>query len=383
MNTIYDVIVIGGGIAGASLAYHLVSVGVKTLLLDRQDQGYATQAGAGIVSPFTASNAIGFGNDSLFNFAVEALEYYPIIMKQLGKESDSTIFANNGLMVVAVKDDEPEKFEELKSTIYQRFEKRGLSTTNELRFLSSDEAQQMFPALAETKGAIYVSRAAQVDGMLITQALYTAAEQCDLTVKPFGVEQLIIQNNVVKGVVANGDTFLAQKVAIAGGAWSIEFEKQLGLKIPIEPLRGQIIHLNVTNINTTNKPIISTVGDRYMMCWPDNRVVVGASRENVGFDVHTTVAGVHEVLGEALRVTPKLKDASLKEIRVGLRPIAQDQLPILGTVPNIDNLYLATGLGNAGLSAGAYIGKVVASVMLGKHSQHTDIDAFNVRRFNQ
>ncbi|OKH29818.1 hypothetical protein NIES2101_42975 [Calothrix sp. HK-06] len=381
MNTVYDVIIIGGGIAGASLAYHLVSQGVKTLLFDRQDQGWATQAGAGIVSPFTASNAIGFGNDSLFHFAVEALEYYPILMKQLDKQSDSSIFANNGLMVVAVTEDELEKFEELKSTICQRFEKRALSTTKELRFLSNDEAQQMFPPLAETKGAIYVSRAAQVDGRLIAQALYEAAEQHDLTVKPVGVEQLIIQNQVVKGVVANGNTFLAQKVAIAGGAWSIEFEKQLGLKIPIEPLRGQIIHLNVTNINTTNKPIISTVSDRYMMSWPDNRLVVGASRESVGFDIHTTVTGVHEVLGEALRVTPGLKDASLREIRVGLRPIAQDQLPILGTAPNIDNLYLATGLGNAGLAAGPYIGKVVAEVILGKNSQ-SNIDAFNVQRFN-
>ncbi|BAZ08969.1 glycine oxidase ThiO [Calothrix sp. NIES-4071] len=381
MNTVYDVIIIGGGIAGASLAYHLVCQGVKTLLFDRRDEGLATHAGAGIVSPFTASNAIGFGNDSLFNFAVEALEYYPILMKQLDKQSDSSIFANNGLIVVAAESDDFQKFEELKSCIYQRYLARSLSTTNEVRSLSSDEAQQMFPALAKTKGAIYVSRAAQVDGSLITQALYTAAEQHNLTVKPVGVEQLIIQNHVVKGVVANGDTFLAQNVAIAGGAWSIEFEKQLGLKIPITPLRGQIIHLNVTNIDTTNKPIISTVGDRYMMSWPDNRVVVGASRESVGFDVHTTVEGVHEVLGEALRVTPKLKDASLREIRVGLRPISQDQLPILGTVPNIDNLYLATGLGNAGLSAGPYIGKVVAETILNKHSQ-TDITAFNVQRFN-
>ncbi len=282
---------------------------------------------------------------------------------------------------MAVSEDELEKFEEIKSCICQRFEKRGLSTTNELRFLSSDEAQQMFPALAETKGAIYCHRAAQVDGRLITQALYQAAEQHDLTVKPVGVEQLIIQNNVVKGVVANGDTFLAQKIAIAGGAWSTEFEQQLGLKIPVEPLRGQIIHLNVTNINTTNKPIISTLGDRYMISWPDHRVVVGASRESVGFNTHTTVAGVHEVLDEALRVTPGLKEASLREIRVGLRPIPQDQIPILGTVPNIDNLYLATGLGNAGLAAGPYIGKVVAEIILDKHSQ-TNIAAFNVRRFN-
>jgi D-amino-acid dehydrogenase len=100
----------------------------------------------------------------------------------------------------------------------------------------------------------------------------------------------------------------------------------------------------------------------------------------VGFNSNSTVAGIHEILGEALRVAPGLTDASLKEIRTGLRPVPADEMPILGTVPNINNLYLATGLGHSGLSIGPYVGKVVADTILGKELE-TDIAPFNVERF--
>ncbi|MGH2413375.1 MAG: NAD(P)/FAD-dependent oxidoreductase [Brasilonema sp.] len=383
MNTEYDAIVVGGGIAGVSLAYHLVRQGVKTLLFDRKDEGRATDAGAGIIAPFTASNEIGFGSDALFNLAVESLEYYPTLLKQLDKQSDSSIYNKSGLLLVAVSEDELQKLEQAKSRVYQRLEKKRLSAEDNVRFLSGDEAREMFPGLGETKAAIYCRRSAQVDGKLFSQALYQAAEQQGLSVKSVEVERLILEGDTVKGVVANGETFRADKVAIAGGAWSKEFEKQLNIRIPVEPERGQIIHLNVANVNTANKPVLSTFTGCYFLAWPDNRIVLGATRESgAGFHTHTTVAGIHQLLDEALPVTPGLKDASLREIRVGLRPVPEDELPILGTVPNINNLYLATGLGHTGLANGPYIGKVVAEMMLGKESQ-TDIAAFNIQRFNE
>ena len=130
------------------------------------------------------------------------------------------------------------------------------------------------------------------------------------------------------GVVANGKTFNAGGVVIAGGAWSGVFGEQLGIQIPVEPQRGQIIHLHLPNVDTSNWPIISASRGYYMLAWPGGRVVVGGTRETgSGFKPHTSVAGVHEVLSEALRIAPGLAQAEITEIRVGLRPRAAGSAP--------------------------------------------------------
>jgi D-amino-acid dehydrogenase len=95
----------------------------------------------------------------------------------------------------------------------------------------------------------------------------------------------------------------------------------------------------------------------------------------------TTAAGVHEVLSEALRVAPGLAQASIHEIRVGLRPYTTpDTLPVLGPVPNVREVLLATGHGPTGLTLGPYSGKLTADMILGQAGT-TDISAFSVARF--
>src|SRR5262245_59049852 len=99
----YDAIVIGGGVVGNATAYHLVSRGAKTLLIDRHDQGRATDAGAGILSPETSASEA----DTWFNFAVEAVNYYPILLEQLQNEgAGETGYARCGMLTVAVSEDE-------------------------------------------------------------------------------------------------------------------------------------------------------------------------------------------------------------------------------------------------------------------------------------
>jgi D-amino-acid dehydrogenase len=186
----------------------------------------------------------------------------------------------------------------------------------------------------------------------------------------------------VSGVVVAGAALTAGAVAIAGGAWSQHFGDQLGVHIPVEPQRGQIIHLGLPGVDTGAWPIVSAFRGHYMVVWPDSRVVVGATRETgSGFDPHPTAAGVHEVLGEALRVAPGLGAAEIRDIRVGLRPRTADGLPVLGAVPRVRNVYLATGHGATGLQLGPYSGKIVADLMLGKGS-NDDIAAFDVMRFS-
>ena len=119
------------------------------------------------------------------------------------------------------------------------------------------------------------------------------------------------------------------------------------------------------------------------MAWPDERVVGGASRETgSGFDVRTTAAGVHEVLGEVLRVAPGLAGAGLREIRVGLRPMSTDGLPILGPIPGMAGAWLATGHGPSGLTLGPYSAHAIADAILGRPAD-VDLAPFGIERFRR
>ena len=235
--------------------------------------------------------------------------------------------------------------------------------------------------MAPIKRATYHRQAARVDGRLLAQALRQAAAHRGLTIRQANVERLLLEGYLVDGVIADGETFRARTVAIAGGAWSNQFAEQLMIHIPVEPQRGQIIHLHLPGVETATWPIISSRQGYYLVCWPGGRIVVGATRETgSGFKPYTTVAGIHEVLGEALWVAPGLAEAEIKEIRIGLRPLTQDRLPVLGPTPGVDNLFLATGHGATGLQLGPYSGKLIADLMLGQPLE-SDISAFDVRRF--
>lgn len=375
----YDAIVIGGGIVGMSAAYHLVHAGAKTLLVDRKDQGRATDAGAGILSPATNTR----DPDPWQRLAANAVGYYPGLIENLEAEQEGeTGFAICGMMIVAVSDDELEPFDVARRHIFSRRSRQGRPSEEDLYEISSDEARRRFPALADVRGAIYYREAARVDGRLLTAALRRAAEAGGLTVRETGVDALRMDNDTVTGVVTDAGAVSTAGVVIAGGAWSHAFGLQLGVQIPVEPQRGQIIHLGLPDTaETSTWPIISAIRGHYMVPWPDNRVVVGATRETgSGFDARTTAAGVREVLGEALRVAPGLAGAEIREIRVGLRPYTQDLLPVLGTVPGRKNVYLATGHGPTGLQLGPYSGKLVADLILNRDLS-VELDAYRINRF--
>jgi glycine/D-amino acid oxidase-like deaminating enzyme len=374
----FDAAVIGGGLLGTATAYHLVAAGARTLLVDRADAGRATDAGAGILSPETNSR----DPESWFRLAVAAVEYYPALVEKLSAEQGGdTGYAQCGKLVVAVSDDEIEPFAHARQIIFGRQRARGLPKPGDLHEVTAAEARELFPPLAPVHGAIYSRRAARVDGRLLNRALRTAAEARGLVVREGSVERLVREGDAVTGLVVDGESVPAGAVAIAGGAWSDAFGRQLGVTIPVAPQRGQIIHLGVPDTDTSRWPMVSAFHHHYMVAWPDGRVVAGATRETgSGFTPHTTAAGVGEVLREALRVAPGLAQAAIREIRVGLRPLTADTLPVLGAVPGIAGVFLVTGHGPTGLTLGAYSGKLVAGQMLGQ-SPETDLGPFSVARF--
>lgn len=374
----WDAIVIGGGIVGASLAYHLAKAGLKTRLIDRHDTARATDAGAGILSPETSS----IDSEDWYHFGVASVNYYQPLITNLNQEQDAdTGYAMCGLLRVAIGDDELPLFDEAHDIIFRRQQENQAPSSDDLHDIAPHDAQAYFPALGAVQKAFYHRNAARIDGRFLCEALIKAAVGYGLDVQHASVDKLLIENQQVKGVVVDGEEILAGHVTIAGGAWSTSFGEQLKVQIPVVPQRGQIIHLQLDEQDTSEWSILHPFRGHYMVSREGGRVIVGATRETgSGFDIRTSASGIREVLDEALRVAPGLSSASLLEVRVGLRPNTVDNLPILGTVPDFQNIYLATGHGASGLQLAPYSGKLIADMMAGNPLEY-DISPFHITRF--
>ncbi|WP_420631421.1 NAD(P)/FAD-dependent oxidoreductase [Candidatus Leptofilum sp.] len=377
-----EAIVIGGGIVGATIAYRLVQAGAQTLLLDRADRGRATDAGAGIIS----SGTTRYHSELWHDFLVKAAAFHVKLDEQLRDEdAGETGYSQCGALAVAVDEEEIPLFEQASALMMARQQRPDRLSSSDIQLLEPGEAQKLFPALASVHRAYFHRQAARVDGRLLRNALLKAASQRGLVIREVSVDKLVIQSGKVTAVTAGHEIYPADSVAIAGGAWTPEFEGQLGIRIPVQPHRGQIIHLRLDDdpgVPIANWPIVHAFRDHYMLTFPGNRIVVGATQEaDTGFAPFMTAGGVQEVLREALRVAPGLAKAEISELRVGLRPKTPDGLPILGSVPGLQNLFLATGHGAGGLTLGSYSGVQIADLMLGK-SAETDITPFGLSRFS-
>jgi D-amino-acid dehydrogenase len=372
----YDCIVIGGGIVGTAAAYHLAGEGAHALLVDREDKGRATSAGAGILSPHTYRG----DSEAWFRFANLSFQYLEDLAPALAATGAETGFDRCGAMVVAVDEEEVAPFAAARELIFAR--QRALTPSGEqLREISAAEASELFPPLAAVRGAIHNSLAARVDGRLLERALRSVAVARGLEMFAGSAERLILNEGTAVGAVVNGEEIEARAVIVCGGAWSRSFSTQLDIDIPVVPQRGQIIHLEVDDHSTGSWPVVSAFHDHYMVPWPDGRVAVGATRETgAGFEPRTTAAGIHEVLAEAMRVAPGLASAAIADIRVGLRPLSRDTFPVIGAVPGVAGLFLATGHGASGLQLGPYSGRIAADLALGRELP-SEARPFRVDRF--
>lgn len=354
MTKSYDLIVIGGGIVGLSAAYRAAQLGAATLLIDRHDEGRATDAGAGILAPESS------GSERLwYDLAMDAVAYYPGLMESLAGDGIAPAqlelaYSPCPKFLVAMDEEELAAFEAVERTVLARQAERQPPAEQRLRRIPLAEAQRIFPPLGDALAVLYQPVARRVDGRVMADVLATGLRAQGAEILDASVASLLVENGRVTGArTTDGDTFHADATIIAGGAWSPAFGAQLGVQIPVEPQRGQIIHLALDGIDTSRWPILNGFRGHYMVPWPDSRMAVGATRETgSGYEVRTTAAGVHEVLGEALRVAPGLAASSIREIRVGLRPYTHDHLPVLGPVDGTAGVFLATGHGPTGLTLG-------------------------------
>ncbi|GAA0460147.1 FAD-dependent oxidoreductase [Alkalibacillus silvisoli] len=351
-------IIVGGGILGASTAYHLARKGEQVTLIDRNDQGQATDAAAGIVCPWLSQRR----NKAWYQLVKNGARYYPELVEQLNAEGEkNTGYKRVG--TISLHTDQ-KKLEQM----VERAEKRreDAPEMGEIKLLSREETRELFPPLAEEYASVYVSGGARVNGRAIRNSLIRAAKKHGATVME-GDAQLIAVGSRVTGVKVNGEVLEADQVIDTAGAWSRQLVEPIGVDYDVTIQRAQILHLDLIGENTADWPVVMPPSNAYLLTFSGGRVVVGATRtDHADFDHRATAGGVREILDKALTVAPGLDDASIIETRVGFRPYTPGYLPVIGSMPGYDGLLVANGLGATGLTAGPYLGSVLADLALGE-----------------
>ncbi|MCE7736528.1 MAG: FAD-binding oxidoreductase [Candidatus Heimdallarchaeota archaeon] len=385
-NDIFDVCIIGGGIVGASIAYHLTKNGKKVLLFDRKDKGRATSAGAGIISPPTTYT----DNEILYKFQLEAGKYYPVLNNELTLEHElSTSFQTHPKVVLSLDEDEVSEYEAISARILERRRKENYPSESVLCTLNQEELRSRFRNIRFTEfaqTALINENGAKINGDIFTNAMLRAAENLGLIIKSNSIEILVeetiaSENDEIRKIVSITDgetTWKANQYVIAGGFWTKKLVKQLGINLPLEPQRGQIIHLYHPNLDTSNIPMITAFRGHYIVPWDDGNLVCGATRESEEIDPSATVSGVQEILSEAVRIIPELSEAAIIEVKVGIRPVSKTGLPLIGLVPKFSNLFVSTGHGPLGLTLGPYSGKLLSQLILSEEPEF-DLSPFQVK----
>ena len=370
MGRTTDVAVIGGGIAGCASAYYLAREGLKVSVIDHQGVGNAASGYAlGLLNPLSGALIPG----RLSAFALEAFNEHRRLWPQLREESSVDF---QGRMVPHLEtaldeSDVPALREEA-----ERWEAtKGFST----QWVDAQDIPSLDSRLShEIVGAVLLDSLGIVDSQLLTRALMDVATRRGACVIEERAISIDWTGGRAVGVVTDQDRISCGTVVMATGAWSGQIREWTGLDVPVMPLKGQIVRLE-----GLHPPLeYHVAGPGAAVQKADGKLWVAATEEEVGFDLETTSDAQENLIESAARVLPCVRQARVLEQTACLRPRTPDALPILGRVPERENLYVTTGAGKKGIMLAPAMGKAVADLIVGGDTSQS-IDGFGPERFTQ
>jgi glycine oxidase len=363
-----DVVIVGGGVIGLSIAYVLAREGVRATLFDRRELGReASWAGAGMIPPAAERPAAS----AMSLLRSRSARLYPEWSAALKEETgiDNEYRCNGGVDVAWTIEDE----QTLRATA-GRWRTEGITYER----LAADDFRRVEPALnPELRAAYFLPDRAQIRNPRHLRALAKAAEMRGVVLRPGeAVVGFVAEGGQVAAVETENDRIPCGCAVVAAGAWSESLLGSMGIAIATPPLKGQIVLLR------GERPMLRRIvehGKNYLVPRSDGRILVGATEEDAGFDTRPTSAGVHELLEEAIRLCPPLAKAEVELAWAGLRPGSVDTRPYIGPAPGYRNLFIATGHKRAGLQLSPATAEIVADLVLGR-TPSLDISPFRVDR---
>ncbi len=351
-----DVVIVGGGVIGLTIAPALRQRGVRDVTLFERGQlgAEASWAAGGILGPQIEADRA----DDFFQLACASRDMHPAFANALREETgvDVELDTTGTLYLGFTKEDENE--------LRRRFEwqtRAGLR----VELLNAVEARALEPCIsAKVRCALRFPNDVQVENRKLVEALAVANKKLGVRlVTDCEVRAVRVEQGKVCAVETSRGVVSVPIVVLAAGAWT-SFINSPGVSLPsikIEPVRGQMLCF-AARPQIAFHVIYSSHG--YLVPRRDGRVLAGSTAERVGFDKSVTDEGINQIRAMAVEIAPALAHLPQIDSWAGLRPRAADDLPVLGPCEGIEGLFYATGHYRNGILLAPITGELIAEAIV-------------------
>jgi glycine oxidase len=356
LATEYDVLIIGGGVIGCSIAYQLSKRGKKVLVLEKnQLASRASKAAAGMLGVQTELN----GGSPLYRLAQTSRDMYPDLSQELKVVTGMDIeYVENGMIKLARTEEEAQTLIEVASQT---------DRVEQVQWMSPPNLSACEPHLSKhVTGGLFIPRDGNVSAPKLTESLGLASARLGADVKEnTDVYDFISEGNRISGVQTSIGPFYAPETIVAGGAWSQFLLERIGVTLHSYPVKGECF-----SVKYSRKLVERTIFTEgcYIVPKIGGRLLIGATEYPHTFDETISAGGVMNLMKKATSILPELSHAHWERAWAGIRPQTQEGLPFIGRSEGWEGLSIATGHYRNGILLAPITGVLVADLIEGKEN---------------
>jgi len=368
------ILIIGGGIIGLSIAWRLIGIGEKVIIIDKKNLGKeASWAAAGMLSGRLDLKPC---EKKLLPIFEKSHLAWPKFAEELENKSGKSIgYKKEGTLRVACDLHEEKK---LKNN-YDFLKNNKVNIT----WLSGDKIRDKEPYVSNNVlSGFFSPEDHHVNNRYILDALITILKKnknnC-IFKENTEVEKIITNKNQVIGVKTNNEIIKTKEIIVCSGAWTSKIKNIEIKEVPIRPVKGQMVCLKVPKNISLLKHILWRE-NVYLVPRNNSDLIIGATEEEMGYDKSLTVGGIYNLLKIAREVLPAIEDLSIVESWSGLRPTSRDDAPIIGPSKKLKGLIYATGHHKNGILLAPLTSSVIKNYYLNGNIGN-DFNNFEPGRF--
>ena len=365
---LFDIVIIGAGVIGHSIAFRLkqcrpdISLAV---LGDPMNSLMASRAAAGMLAPFGECDEA----NRFFKFCRESLLQYPDFIEDLICTSGVPVHLSmKGSLIPS-------------SSFVNGWEKQIRFFREENvphQIWSPERCRQLAPVLAESCGEVIWVGEGQVNNREMHDALVTASRKLGVEILEKNVTGFTRDSSSIGAAVADTQEVRGRKFILSSGSWSSQLGDALDVSLPLKPIKGQMCRVQVEDdqLDYTVHGLMT-----YIAPWRGGKgFVLGTTMEDRGFDPIIEDNVIQGLIDRAAQVIPCIKDAPLIESWAGLRPAAEDLMPVMGKSSRYKNLFYSTGHYRNGILQTPRQADYIVETIL--ETLDNEISEFSPQRYN-
>ena len=371
MEQVADVVIIGGGVIGLSIAYHLGQKKAgKIVLLEKG------QLGEGSTSRCVGGIRTQFSTEINIRFSLESMKTFDHFEEKFGVNPE---FKRIGYLFLATTDQDVKVFQQ--NLILQK--QFGIP----VEWLHPDEIRRRFPYLKmdDILGGTFCSWDGYAGPSEVLSGFAGGAKRTGVRIYE-GVEakEILVDKGKVTGVRTNGGEISSPVVVNAGGPYASLVAEMAGLRIPVKPLRRQVFVTAPFHLTDQTIPLtIDFHRGWYFRQEVDGFLLSGPLDREPSFNTNTDYEAMVEASENAIYRVPALEKAQIARGWAGLYEISPDNHAILGKVPGLEGFILANGFSGHGFQHSPAVGKVISELILEGKASTIDISSLSIERFEK